>query len=350
MEFRLYNKVNCSFFDLIGHKEPDQTKSLGYLLAKSETAMKAFLSLLCDRKTKKQLCSCKWIVDCEERNDQKKRADIIVRFYDNYSPVQAFLIEAKSATNFSISNSGNAASQINSYKDRLLGFVDKTWFITLTNVIKEGGKNKDITQITWSIVIDALYKIKSQDELIGDFINYLNSIQGTMNFYDKEVMSIPYGATGPAVQASMLYECTFQTKGSYAARAKSKPLYITFREGNNQQGKMTKLYKVQDIIVLNFFDDETIDAINEKKDYTKFKSRIEAYKSKCKKEIKNEDKYVFILDEKMSFDLPYPVIFPTSYGNNGNPENHVFLSLKDMLAKPVNGVVTLSNLSKTERK
>ena len=95
------------------------------------------------------------------------------------------------------------------------------------------------------------------------------------------------------------------------------------------------------------------DAINKKKDYTNFKSRIDAYKaeykSKCKKEIKNEDKYVFILDEKMSFDLPYPVIFPTSYGNNGNPENHVFLSLKDMLAKPVNGVVTLSNLSKNRK-
>ena len=32
MEFRLYNKLNCSVFDMIGKKEPDQTKGLGYLL------------------------------------------------------------------------------------------------------------------------------------------------------------------------------------------------------------------------------------------------------------------------------------------------------------------------------
>lgn len=348
MEFRLYNKVNCSFFDLIGHKEPDQTKSLGYLLAKSKIAMEAFLSLLCDRKlcdrkSKKQLCSYKWIVDCEERNDEKKRADIIVRFYDEYIPVQAFLIEAKSATIFSITNSENAASQIDRYKDLLKEFDNKTWLITLTNVRKEGGKNKNITQITWSILIDTLYKSKSQDELISDFINYFNSIQGAMNFYDKEVMSIPYGQSETAVKASKLYECPVAEKRNYAKRANSKPLYITFREGGNKQGKMTKLFKVQDIIVLNFYDNPTIEKIEELKKYADFKTRIEAYKNNLRKPIDNGDKFVFILDDDNSFDLPKPVVFDKSYGLNGNPRNHVFLSLKDMLAGPViDGQVVLN--------
>lgn len=340
MEFRIYNKVNCSFFDLIGHKEPDQTKSLGYLLAKSKFAMEAFLSLLCDkklcnRKTKKQLCSYKWIVNCEEQNDEKKRADIIVRFYDEYTPKRAFLIEAKSATIYSNTNSENARNQIDRYKDLLKEFDKKTWLITLTNVIKEGGNNKDITQITWSNVIDALYKRKSNDVLISDFINYFNSIQGTMNFYDEEVMSIPFGESRDAVLESNIYECPYATKYHYASRANGKPLYITFREGGNQQGKMTKLFKVQDIIVLNFYDDETINAIDEQNKYANFKKRIEKYKSKLRNQIDRGDKFVFILDEDNSFDLPKPVVFDKRYGNNGNAQTHVFLSLKDMLAGTV---------------
>lgn len=346
MEFRLYNKVNCSFFDLIGHKEPDQTKSLGYLLAKSKTAMEAFLSLICDKKavkqSVKQLCSYKWIVDCEELNDEKKRADIIVRFYDEYTPKQAFLIEAKSASIYSNTKSKSARNQIDRYKGLLKEFGKKTLLITLTNVINAGEDYKGIKQITWSRVIDTFYKRKSIDVLISDFINYFNSIQGTMNFFDKEVMSIPYGQSEAAVKDSNLYECPVAEKGPYATRANSKPLYITFREGDNQQGKMTKLFKVQDIIVLNFYDDETIDAIDESNKYANFKERIEKYKSKLRKPIDNEDKFVFILDEEMSFDLPKPVIFDTKFGNNGNAQNHVFLMLKDMLAKSKQKEITLN--------
>ncbi len=47
MEFRLYNKPSCSFFDLIeGQNEPKQTKGLGLLLAKSHTALRHFLLML----------------------------------------------------------------------------------------------------------------------------------------------------------------------------------------------------------------------------------------------------------------------------------------------------------------
>ena len=46
MEFRIYNKMNCTLFDMIGHKEPDQTKGLGYILANSKEAMNIFLGLI----------------------------------------------------------------------------------------------------------------------------------------------------------------------------------------------------------------------------------------------------------------------------------------------------------------
>ena len=96
---------------------------------------------------------------------------------------------------------------------------------------------------------------------------------------------------------------------------------------------MTKLFKVQDIIVLNFYDDETITAIDKSNKFANFKERIKAYKDNLRKPIDHGDKFVFIFDEELSFDLPKPVVFDKSYGNNGNPQNHVFLSLKDLQMK-----------------
>ncbi len=44
--FRLYISMNSSYFDLIsGDKETQQTKGLGLLLSKSQTALKAFLDI-----------------------------------------------------------------------------------------------------------------------------------------------------------------------------------------------------------------------------------------------------------------------------------------------------------------
>ena len=68
MEFRIYNELNCSIFDLIGNKEPDQTKSLGYLLVKSPIAMKCFLQLMkFDAKEQKKLLNSnyRYVVNCQ---------------------------------------------------------------------------------------------------------------------------------------------------------------------------------------------------------------------------------------------------------------------------------------------
>ena len=64
-EFRLYNKLNCTIFDLIGDKEPDQTKGLGYLLYYSPEAMKLFLNLIFpgEKKRMKELIESKWIIE-----------------------------------------------------------------------------------------------------------------------------------------------------------------------------------------------------------------------------------------------------------------------------------------------
>ena len=83
MEFRLYDKVNCSVFDLIGKHEPHQTKSLGLLLAKSEKSLKTFLKLI----GLSSICYDEYIVDCEPRNVCGKRFDILIY----YCPLNMFL-------------------------------------------------------------------------------------------------------------------------------------------------------------------------------------------------------------------------------------------------------------------
>lgn len=95
MEFRRYDKLNCSFFDLIdGDLEPKQTMALGYLLAESQLALTMLLRLL-----KIKVSYDNYIVDCEaQRKDvsNNDRIDILIRFYKNYWPQLAIIIEAKS--------------------------------------------------------------------------------------------------------------------------------------------------------------------------------------------------------------------------------------------------------------
>ena len=122
MEFRLYDRVNCSIFDLIGSLEPDQTKSLGLLFANSAGALNAFLGLV--GMSVQQ--SDKYVVDCEPRNIALKRFDILVRFYRYNTPLEALIIEAKSVN---LSNaSPEAVTQLVNYSgfNHLIGFNKQT--------------------------------------------------------------------------------------------------------------------------------------------------------------------------------------------------------------------------------
>lgn len=75
--------------------------SLGYLLAKSDIALETFLRMLFCKGDVKKLMSYKCVVDCEMINPlpnrKSQRADIVLRFYSNYCPEHAIIIEAKSA-------------------------------------------------------------------------------------------------------------------------------------------------------------------------------------------------------------------------------------------------------------
>lgn len=342
MEYRLYGELNCNIFSLIGYKEPDQTKSLGYVFSQSLSAIKALLGLIHWRLTE-SMCG-HIIIDCElpEKDEDNKgyRADIVLRFYDKlYNPIKAVCIEAKSKGK-KIDNVG-ASSQVDEYCSKFVSlkpFKENIALVTLTDVTSVVMGTEHIIPISWGDLITALEKVceKGKEPIVQEYINYLLKINGNMKQYDKEILSIPAGDTIEKVKSNYLYECPATEK--YKARIESHPLYITFREKRNK-GRMTTLYKIKDIVKIYL----TADGVKkDMQEYIRFKypeekDLIERIKNICSRQegedlYKEEDKALFILDRKESIELPYPVQY-----KNRAPQGPHYLTLSQVLSKPDEG-------------
>lgn len=347
-EFRLYNKLNCSIFDLIGDKEPDQTKGLGYLLYYSPEAMKLFLNLVYpgDNEKIKDLLGAKCIIDCEltqkTGGNTSKRSDIVIRFFDGINPKEAIVVEAKSAKG-RIGNIG-ATSQVNDYKKLfkpLTYFKTNITLVTLTTVVQI--VNTSVKTITWQGIRDAFSS--ATEPMIQEYLNYINKIKGVMNFYNKEILSID--ATNTVKYAKerdiAIYECPNDPNDQrrrrylmYKARAESKPLYFAYRD----RGKIEYLFKIQDVVSLDLSDNSAIDVLDKMGKYPNIKNRLENYK---KKVTCTGTKFVFIIDLDESIKLPFPVQYDSS---SRAPQSPVYLSLKEVFGEPVNGTVLISNKKK----
>lgn len=307
--YRLYTQnkegeiINDSFdsiFDLIGQKEPDQTKALGYVLAKSNAAMKSFLKIV---GLKIKNVSPR-IVDCELTQPkglkESDRADIVVRFPDDK---QAIFVEAKSAS-LSIGSTG-ASIQVEGYLNRFTNFDGyNSKLVTLTSY-SSVSQTGDVKNITWSNIIDAFLKLEENEWIVRDYVNYLLKINRVM-FYDIEVLSIPAGGTIDGVTKAGVYECPSDV-APYKSRGEHKPLFMAFR---GEKGKVEKLYKVEEVISTPIAG--PVYAIAKEKLRHEFVEKIEKYKEIVKYDTENGDerfKWVFFLDEKNSIDLPLPVIY-----------------------------------------
>ena len=330
MEFRLYNKLNCTLFDLIGGKEPDQTKGLGYLLSTSPKAMELFMLLLFPKDTSeiKKMLKMRWVVDCEMiqrlKKHQSNRADIVICFYDNYTPYKAIVIEAKSAKGYI--NNRDALKQVTAYCSlfrQLQQFSDQQiTLVTLTTVVCLDSHYPQIKTITWQNLRSIFTECKSDKntslheiQLIREYARYINQIIGTMKYYDEEVLTIPAGNTIDFVRNPdcAIYECPI--RGKYKSRGERHPLYVAFRE-RRHHGRITDLYKIQDILCFNLDDFGTIDAIaameqDGRSKYPNIKSRIEFYKKNVSSYSK-EIKWVFIIDTENTIHLPYSVEYEDS--------------------------------------
>ena len=310
--------VGSSLFDLIGKKEPDQTKSLGYVLARSEAVLESFLDVM-RKKTHENNPAFKhfrisefmkddYYVDCEllldTEESTKDRADIVIHFPHNNFVI---VIEAKSLN--ATTTAKAAARQGAGYAARL---AENCLVVSLTN--QKEFSTPDYTCIQWSDVVDLfdtiIRKNKNRDvSLEQDFLNYILKINGIMKYYDCEVLSIPAGKTIEAVRQVGIYECPSE-EGKWKTRGEHKPLYMAFRE---KEGYVEKLYKVDDLWSISIAGpsfEATKEQICKADDVKKIEAlkRIEEYKKIIEYDEKSDEKkWVFILDIENSIELPHLV-------------------------------------------
>lgn len=359
-EFRLYGKLNSSYFDLIsGEKEPQQTKGLGLLLSKSPTALEIFLRLLFPRQHINKLLNMRCVIDCEaiqkeeSKTNKSKRADIIIRFYDGFIPYSAIIVEAKGWNKKA--SEEQVLNQVIDYceKFKILGdFNGRITAVTLTStpILSCRYKFRNIKgkpiNITWIDLVNRFIednnsKNKVEKELIEDYCNYLLKIGGYMKFYEKEVISIPTQKTIQYVENNeiALYECP-NDRRPYTALHKTA-LYLTFRAN---EGIATKLYKVSDRIVLRFGDKEALQALdNIQPGYTeRLKKYIEnvAHTNSVQADWWEEEKQVFFINHNASIELPnptkpyaqnntnYPSYYIADYFQKPNSDGYVILPAK----------------------
>lgn len=312
-EYRLYNRLNCSFFDLIsGEQEPKQTKALGLLLSRSSLALDKFLELIypTDKQLRNKLQKCRCIIDCEARqsvetiSQKSYRTDIILRFYErNIIPFVAIVIEAKS---ISVKiNAENIVKQINNYKDTfdiLTGF-NKIDLVTITKYTTPISSVLNIRCITWNDILNKLSDCAKDNTIINDFCSFLFKIKGAMKFYEEDVLSIPAGDSIDSVETCGIYECPNNKKYQ---KYHKKVLYFSFRAKSG--GVSRKLYKVKDILPITLGDNDAIKALNSID--SEYENRLRRYiqdRQNAQGIDMEEEKLVFFFDIEESITLPYPV-------------------------------------------
>lgn len=310
-EFRKYDKINCTIFDLIGGDlEPKQTMALGYLFSKSRSALNAFLKLIGVKVT-----FDKCIVDCEPRRneeDNNDRIDILLRLYQDEHPVKAIIIEAKSVKAKTSEVAAN--NQVQKYVSfpQLKDFSNIET-VTLTQDVKtlvEGS-----TSITWLELVNELSRVQGEEPIIKDFINYILNIKGNnMKHYEEEIVSIPAGNSYEAVVSSGIYECPVDYNSP------KKALFMTFREKDG--GAMRTLYKLLDVLELDLDDEASIEKVDKQ---LNLKDRLDRYKSigTPSKGVKK----VYVLDVDNAITLPIPV---TPMENN---TSKIYYKLGDFIGK-----------------
>ncbi len=336
--FRCYDtstRKNCNstivgngIFDLIGTDEPCQTKSLGYVLARSEKAMKSFLKCIYGKKNREvaKLMDDKYSIDCElmlpkADGNSRLRADIVINFPQNKTVI---IVEAKTVKNKC--NVNDAISQGINYATLMRdnNLIDKE---TFDNKIVVGLTNDDECcpsgkVIKWSDIINSFDNI--DDYLVTDYKNYLLKNSRYMNYYDVEVLSIPAGGSIKGVNKVGIYECPAKGR-QFESRGKHRPLYMAFR---GKGGLVENLYKVVELKkmpiegseydkIKSNIDSEIFDKIDEYREIVAHNSNDE------------EEKWVFVLDIEKPIKLPNPVVYER---NNTNVD--ISHGLSDYLSSP----------------
>lgn len=325
--------VGNGIFDLIGTNEPCQTKSLGYVLARSENAMKSFLKCIYGKKNRKvaKLMDDKCSIDCElmlpKADGNSLRADIVINFPQNKTVI---IVEAKTVKsrcnakeaiyqglNYANLMRDNNLIDEETYGNKIVvGLTNDDEYFSLDEEYKEDEESFKV--IKWSDIINSFDNI--DDYLVTDYKNYLLKNSRFMNYYDVEVLSISAQYSIKGVEQVGVYECP----ASYS-RGKRRPLYMAFR---GEGGRVDTLYKVSELKKMPIEGEE----------YKKIKlniaheisDKIDKYKEIVAHDINDEEeKWVFILDIEKSIKLPNPVVCERN--NSNEDKSH---GLSDYFSSP----------------
>ncbi|BDH60310.1 hypothetical protein MTP04_04400 [Lysinibacillus sp. PLM2] len=337
--FRLYqsetSKFNSSFFDLInGENETKQTKGLAYLLNISPELLKEFLSMKKIKESiKKSLTNNEYKlflksdfakIDAEmiSVGIEKVRRDITLTFYYKSLKVFVLIIEAK---NIKLGKNHKMEIQLQKYIDPnyFQGDIHIPKLVVSLTRYEQFFENPRFISITWEELIQILNKtIKSgSDEtkalILKDYLNFITGVDKEMNFYEKEVLSVPAGKTFNEIAKYNIHACPV----SYNYR---DSLFITFRQ---KGGVMERLYKVEKVIVIDPRSDSMIEVVAESEPL--YKERILSYirERKSKYGFNHDEEYRFyVLSEKEIISLPHT---PHPERNNSGPR---YYSLSEILS------------------
>ncbi len=340
--FRLYTDTktdfNSSIFDLInGDKETKQTKGLAYVFSQYKNLLFSFLEF---KPIKYRIKECLKLnikyddissieVSAERLTLDKRRADIVIKIDTKKGPLIAIIIEAKSIKKNI--NQQSLAAQISNY-------LDDQQFPELSNYKKIGivltkysQSIPDVVNISWENIANLLWKFCkkfNQNEIITQYLNFLTQIDKTMKYYEKEVLSVPAGKSLTMVQQHNIYVCPDTKNYNY-----KRPLFVTFRQAKG--GVMDKLYKIEDIIILNPTNPNEIQALKDSTYTDSVKTRISNYITEANYNAPIDyDERFYILSETEGIDLPLRPRPLTNYRKFG------YYTLKGILT---NEIVTLES-------
>lgn len=334
--FRLYNnsqtEFNSSIFDLInGDNETKQTKGLAYIFSQYDKLLFGFIeSPIVKNKLRSQFnldIDCKKItsveISAEKFTSDKKRADIIIKIEQDKKPLIALVIEAKSIK--ANVNQTSLSKQIEYYLDEDK-FPDLKGYIKIGMILTKYNQNiPNVINLSWDNVIQLLFNFCKKEErnsLINQYLNFLTQIDKAMNYYEKEVLSIPAGRSIENVEKYNIYVCPDNKDYSY-----KKPLFVTFRAAKG--GVMSTLYKIDDIIILNPSNESEIQSLLASTYSENIKNRIVEYIKSSNYSADWFDERFYILSQSDNIDLPNK---PKPQRNNSNIS---YYTLKEILTKKI---------------
>ena len=263
-------------------------------------------------------------VSAERLTLDKKRADIVIKIDTKKKPLIAIIIEAKSIkTNV---NQQSLSAQISNYlKDQQ--FPELSSYKKIGIVLTKYSQSvPDVVNISWenivNLLLDFCKKLKL-NEIITQYLNFLTQIDKSMKYYEKEVLSIPAGKSLAMVQKYNIYVCPDTKNYNY-----KRPLFVTFRQANG--GVMDKLYKIEDIIILNPTNQNEVQALKDSTYSDSVKTRITNYLTAANYNTPIDyDERFYILSETESIDLS---LSPRPQRNNAK---FTYYTLKEILTKQI---------------